>query len=84
MPDLEALYKSKLDHSHGEGLQAVFAAGHALGVAETKTKYERDFEARQAAKDAPEGETSDEEKDGESDETKEVEDTEAPARRTRR
>jgi hypothetical protein len=34
MPDLDKIYKSKLDHSHGEGLQAVYQAGVDAGKAE--------------------------------------------------
>jgi len=74
MPDLEALYKSKLDHSHGEGLTAVYQAGVDAGKAEM------------AAQSPPPGSESDgdEEKDGESGETKASEDTAAPTGRTRR
>lgn len=62
--DLEKLYKSKLDHSHGAGLDAVYAAGHADG----QTKAREEFAAGLGASEPPAppaGETSDEEKDTE-------------------
>lgn len=67
MPDLDKIYKSKLDHSHGEGLQAVYQSGVEAGKAEV------------AAQSPPPGSDhdGDKEKSGEADEAETSEDDEA-------
>jgi hypothetical protein len=76
--DLDKLYKSKLDHSHGAGLDAVFAAGHTAGQAKAREEFAAGLGASEPPA-PPEGETSDEEKDTEAGEGQKGENTEAGA-----
>lgn len=75
--DLDQIYKSKLDHSHGAGLEAVFAAGHA----KAREEFAAGLGAPESPPAAPEGDPSDGdetqvEEDGE---TETSEDAEAAA-----
>lgn len=35
--NLEQIYKSRIDHSHADALQAIFDAGYSQGVADSAT-----------------------------------------------